>query len=109
MAHGYVVRGYFKGDKPSAAVKPFVDLLDPATGRSRWPRPARDLDDASAMVVQGDTVWAASRRQLIAVALPGGEIRERAKFEFKGDELPSAMEAQDGCSSRTGRRAAGRP
>ncbi len=94
--HGYVVRGYFKGGKPSVAVKPFVDLLDPATGRSRWPRPVRDLDDGSAMVVQGDTAWVASQRRLTAVALPGGETHERARFEFKGDELPAGIEAQDG-------------
>jgi hypothetical protein len=51
--HGYLVRGYFKQDKPSTHVKPFVDLLDPTTGQSRWAKPHTEIDDASVMTVQG--------------------------------------------------------
>jgi hypothetical protein len=89
---GYLVRGYFKADEPSVAVSPFVDLLDPATGKSRWGRPIKDLDRASAMMLRGDTVWLASPKRLMSVALPTGQIREHAKFDFKGDELPNTIE-----------------
>jgi hypothetical protein len=94
--HGYLVRGYFKDNKPSESVKPFVDLLDPATGQSRWPEPLLDLDKASVMTVQGDTAWLASRRRIVAVALPGEQTSQRGNFEFKGDELPAAIEENDG-------------
>lgn len=94
--HGYLVRGYYKGDKPSTAVKPFVDLLDPATGSSRWGPKVREIDDASAMLVSGDTVWLASKRWLLSMALPRGELRQRTQLSLKGDELPSAIEEREG-------------
>ena len=93
---GYLVRGYFKGREPSPQIKPFVDLLDPATGRSRWPTAIGDIDDASAMLVRGDTAWLASQRRLLAIALPTGEVRRVGEFKFKGDEFPVAMEEVDG-------------
>lgn len=94
--HGYLVRGYYKGEKPSTSVKPFLDLLDPGTGESRWGPKVRGIDDASAMLVSGDTVWLASKRWLLSMALPRGELRERTRLSLKGDELPAAIEEHDG-------------
>jgi outer membrane protein assembly factor BamB len=93
---GVLVRGYFKGREPSPQIKPFVDLLDPATGRSRWPKPIGDIDGASAMLVRGDTVWLSTQRQLVAIALASGEVRRVGAFKFQGDEFPVAMEEVDG-------------
>lgn len=94
--HGVLVRGYFKGHAPSPQIKPFVDLLDPATGQSRWPKSIGDIDNASAMLVRGDTAWLASQRRLVAIALGSGEVRRVGAFKFQGDEFPVAMEEVDG-------------
>jgi hypothetical protein len=95
-SNGYLVRGYFKGDKPSPKVGPFVDLLDPATGSSRWPAPVRDIDDASAMAVVGDTVWLAGRGSLVGVALATGARTVLAQYKLKSDEMPATLEPRDG-------------
>ena len=92
---GYLVRGYFKGNRPSPKVGPFVDLLDPATGGSRWPAAARDLDDASAMTVVGDTAWLAGRGKLIGLALATGATTVRAEYKLRSDEVPATLETRE--------------
>jgi outer membrane protein assembly factor BamB len=95
-ARGLLVRGYHRHTHPSEHLRAFVDLLDPSDGRSVWPKPLRDLNDASAMLVRGDTAYVASRGKLFTIDIASGALSESARFKFKGGgDTPWIIEAQD--------------
>ena len=76
--------------------RPFLDLLDPAAGTSRWLRPPTGLEDASPFVALGDTLYVAADRHLLAVALADGTTRTVASLALEGHETVTGLEAFDG-------------
>ena len=80
----------------------FVDLLDPATGASRWPKQFRrgwsvfHSHDAPAVispfVVRGERLYCVTEGKLNALALGDGAVKELGKVHFKGDEDPELLE-----------------
>lgn len=94
--HGLLVRGYHRHGRPTEYIRAFVDLLDPSTGRSRWTKPAKGLDDASAMLVRGDTVYVGSARKLFRFDLATGAAGPEARYQFWGGESPCCIEERDG-------------
>lgn len=93
---GLLVRGYHKETKPGSVASAFVDLLDPATGLSRWPKPVRGLNSASAMLVLDDTIFLASDDFLYRVGLTSGIKEPPTEYWLRGDETPFALEYRDG-------------
>src|SRR2546425_12793695 len=74
---GFTVRG------PEPGGKRFLDLLDPATARSRWPKRDKPIEVTSPFVRQGDAVYAATREKLYRVTLENGDAHELATFKFE--------------------------
>lgn len=71
---------------------PFLDLLDPATGRSLWRAPVTDLKDRSRFTVQGGTAYLAANNKLEAIDLASGAVRDIATVAFEGREQPYRVE-----------------
>jgi len=93
-AHGLLVTGakpdadgYFTRD-------PFLVLLNPATGRFRWPPRVTDLKDPSRFTVQGDTAYVAANKKLVAIDLASGSARDIATVTFEGREQPQGVEVR---------------
>ena len=94
--HGILVRGFFEDAKPSDRIQGFVELLDRATGRSRWPRPIKDLRDPTALTLRGDTAYLAGRDRFYTLDLVAARLREAGTLDFKGGESPWAVEERGG-------------
>ena len=102
-ARGLLVRGV-RRENDARKDGSFVDLLDPATGASRWPKPFKrgwsvlHSEDAPATIspftVRGDRVYFASDGKLYAMGLGDGSAKELGKVKFKGDEEPTLVESR---------------
>lgn len=98
---GLLVRGVRRSED---AVKDgsYVDLLDPATGASRWPKQYKHgwsvfhPEDAPAwispFVVRGERVYFASDGKLLGISLSQGSVAELGKVKFKADEEPTEVQ-----------------
>lgn len=93
---GILVRGYYKKKEPSDAIAGSLELLDPTSGASRWPKPVRDIHDAAAMLVAGDTVYLAAKESLMTLDLASGRVRELRKLDWHGGEVPWRIEQIEG-------------
>jgi len=87
---GFTVRG------PEPGGKRFLDLLDPATARSRWPKRDKPIEVTSPFVRQGDAVYAATREKLYRVTLENGDAHELATFKFEAGERAEGLELRGG-------------
>jgi len=93
---GLLVRGIpGVGKKGKRDGKAFIDLLDPATGESKWKKPFKDLDDATSFVVEGDHLFIAADRELFKIQIADGSASSMGKFKFKGNEEPSSLQKMD--------------
>jgi putative pyrroloquinoline-quinone binding quinoprotein len=94
-ARGLLVGGLPKrGDRGTWKVpKPFMDLVDPETGTSRWEKPFNRLDDATRFGIIGDTAFLAAKDKLFAVDLKTGTAREVIDLQFQGGDSPYTLEA----------------
>ncbi len=102
---GLLVRGA-RRDGDAIKDGSFVDLLDPATGASRWPKPYKrgwsvlHAQDAPAwispFVVRGERVYFESDGKLYGITLANGAVTELGKAKFKGDEEPTVVENRTG-------------
>jgi outer membrane protein assembly factor BamB len=100
---GLVVRGV-RRDNDAIKDGSFVDLLDPATGASRWPKQYKHgwsvfhAHDApswiSPFVVRGERVYFAAESKLVGISLGQGSVAELGKVKFKGDEEPSEVQSR---------------
>ncbi len=96
--HGLLVRGAPR-HSDSLEVLPFLDLLDPETGASRWRKRFRHIGTMSEFVTIGDTAYVATTgflsgtSKLRAINLTDGARRELGKVKFEGDD-PVALEAR---------------
>lgn len=98
---GLLIRGSRFGDRNLA---PFLDLLDPATGASRWPRAyRRNLGDTSPFFVRGDSVYLPAKGKLFALALATCVESDVASMPFEGNEEPVDIEPRsEGLLLRSG-------
>jgi len=70
----------------------FLDVIDPATGTSRWPK-AIEIKGASPFVVRGDTIFQPVHAGFRAIEPASGKMLvEREVSPFGGGEEPALME-----------------
>ena len=94
---GLVVQGSrVRGERGGQEGRPFLDLLDAHTGRSRWLRPPKELHDAGPFTVLGETLYVAADRRLLAVTLADGTTRSIASIALQGHDTVTGLEALDG-------------
>ncbi len=90
---GVVVRGApFVKEDGKPAGKPFIDCLNPKTGESVWPKPFKDLEDATSFDMKGDHLYICADGEMHQVALTNGTDQILARFKFKEHEVPSDLE-----------------
>lgn len=94
-AAGLVVRGSSYQEEDKVKGKPFIDCLDPKTGVSVWPKPFKDLEDATSFDMKGDHLFICADNELHQVGLAQGTDQILAKFKFKEHEVPSTLELLD--------------
>jgi outer membrane protein assembly factor BamB len=75
---------------------PWLRLIDPATGESRWSKRfgglLKDAPEVTSFVVAEGHVYIAVNEKLVAVSLEDGSTTEVARVEFKGGEHPFLLE-----------------
>jgi outer membrane protein assembly factor BamB len=90
---GLLVRGVPAHDKDgNEDGKPFLVLLDPATGERAWKKPFKDLEKATSFVVKDDQVFVAVDDELVRVSLSTGKASTLSKYDFDGGESPAILE-----------------
>lgn len=87
---GLLIRGRPDRDDPVTA--PFLDLLDPETGVSRWNGALEELSHATAFTLIGDTAFLVANDRLFGVSLATGDFREVAKLNFEGRDAATVLE-----------------
>src|SRR5690348_3553207 len=73
----------------------FIDLLDPATGASRWRRD-KPLAIMTRFVLDGDRVYGATYDTLYRIDLASGAARAIAGLKFKDHGFPMDLEVRHG-------------
>src|SRR6266550_3247435 len=68
----------------------WLDLLDPATGRSVWPAPIQ-LKNATGISIRGDTTYVEADKKVLAIRISDGTVRTIATVSFKEGESPWGM------------------
>ncbi len=74
----------------------FIELLDPATGTSRWPRRDKPLAVMTPFVRDGDWVYGATHDTLYRIALTSGAARALAGLKFEAHGFPQGLELRNG-------------
>lgn len=92
--HGLLIRGRPDHDDPVSA--PFLDLVDPATGASRWNSPLKHLDYATPFTVIGDSVLVVAKGTFWAVGLESGTPNSLMKLHLDGGDAAYALEVVAG-------------
>ena len=72
--------------------KSWLDLIDPATGASRWNKRVKGLEYTTPFVVSEDRVYVAANKKLLAVSLRDGKATEVTRVDFEGGEQPFQLE-----------------
>jgi len=94
---GIVVRGvYMKDDNGKVKGKPFIDVVDAATGASKWAKPFKDLQSATSYVILDDKIYIGADRELQEIDIATGTVRSLLKFKFAGNEEPYILQVKDG-------------
>jgi hypothetical protein len=65
----------------------WLDLLDPATGRSVWHAPVQ-LKNATGISIRGDTIYVEADNKVLAIRTSDGTVRTIGAVNFKEDESP---------------------
>jgi len=77
------------GDKEGDA---FLDVLDPATGASRWKKQFRDLDQSTPFLLKDGQIHLVSDGQLRRIRIADGVAKTLLKLKLKGDERAQLLE-----------------
>lgn len=89
---GLVVGAAFLHSGWSTEPRIFLDVIDPATGASRWPK-AFEIKGASPFVVRGDTIFQPVHAGFRAIDPASGKMLvERDVPPFGGNEEPALIE-----------------
>ena len=90
---GLIVRGTKYPIWGDLQGKPFLDVLDPKTGKSVWPKPFRDLKAATSFEVKGDRIFISADNELHAVSLSSGRDSSITRFDsFEEHEAPTRLQ-----------------
>jgi hypothetical protein len=92
---GLLVRGDFEVRHDRARWRPYLTLLDPASGATRWSTEdwPESFDGRSPFTIHGDQVVVASKRGLLALGLATGRPSVAVPLqEFGGGEFPNRIE-----------------
>ena len=76
--------------------KPFLEVLDPATGTARWAQRGKQFEVTTPFALDGDRLYVATRNRLYRIALRDGTASELAEVKFRGGEEPVGLEYRDG-------------
>ncbi len=91
---GLVVRGGPGGRKGKG--KPFITVIDYASGEESWKKPFKDLDNASSFVIDGDRIVLYADREIHSIEIGDGTDHEIAdKIKFKDKEIPHTLSAMN--------------
>jgi putative pyrroloquinoline-quinone binding quinoprotein len=74
---------------------PHIDLLDPQTGASRWPKPFTDLKHSTGFVVRGDKVHVAAHGVFYGINLTDGTASALSQYKLRDADQPDALEMLD--------------
>jgi hypothetical protein len=75
---------------------PHIDLLDPRTGVSRWPRAFTELEHSTPFVVRDDNVYVAAEGAFYRIELASGSATELSRYELRETKQPEALEVVPG-------------
>jgi len=75
---------------------PYIDLLDPRTGASRWPRAFSDLEHSTPFVVRDGDVYVAAEGAFYRIDLASGVATELSRYELRETKQPQALEVVPG-------------
>jgi hypothetical protein len=95
---GLLVRGgYNVGDNGRASWKPYLTLLDPATGATKWTTVKTRFDGRSAFLLEEDAITIAHRKGVGTYDLASGAMTGGTELpEFSGGEDPCCLERFEG-------------
>ncbi|MCP4706369.1 MAG: PQQ-like beta-propeller repeat protein [candidate division Zixibacteria bacterium] len=72
--------------------KPFVMLLDKASGENKWKKPFTKLKGSTGFMVKENKAYMYSNKKVIVLNIADGSFEEFTdKIKFKGKETPSTM------------------
>jgi hypothetical protein len=95
---GLLVRGAYNADgsgRPSW--KPYLALLDPATGATKWTTEKTRFDGRSAFLLEDETITIAHRKGVATYDLASGAMTGGSGLpEFSGGEDPCCLERFEG-------------
>lgn len=74
---------------------PHIDVLDPHTGASRWPKPFTDLKHSTRFVVRGDKVHVAAHGVFYGINLTDGTATALSQYKLRDADQPDALEMLD--------------
>lgn len=97
-AAGVLVRGNLVLDPRGQAImpgRPFLALLDPATGKSRWPRVNKEHAWGTPFLVAGDSLFTAANDGLFLTSQTDGTTRALTTGKFPGRPVHS-LESRNG-------------
>lgn len=87
---GVVVRGGPGG--PKGKGKPFITVLDPATGLQTWKKPFKDLENASSFTIKDGHIVIFADRDIHSIDLKDGSSQVLVKKILLGDgEIPHTL------------------
>jgi outer membrane protein assembly factor BamB len=93
---GLVVRGAKYPAWGGFQGRPFLDVLDPKTGKSAWRYPFKDLKAATSFEMRGNRIIICADNELHAVSLATGRDSSIARFErFQEHEAPTRLRIDD--------------
>ena len=72
--------------------KSWLDVIDPATGASRWRRQVKGLKHVTPFTVSGGRLYVATDQKLLAVSLDDGKATEVRQLAFEGGDEPYQIE-----------------
>ncbi|HXV86726.1 MAG TPA: PQQ-binding-like beta-propeller repeat protein, partial [Gemmatimonadales bacterium] len=75
---------------------PGLELLDPGTGASVWPKRISRLGGTGLFLARGDSAYISAKNKLFALHLPSGVLLEERKLEFEGGEDAGRIEPWNG-------------
>lgn len=68
----------------------WIDLLDPASGKSVWHAPA-EVKHSTRMAIRGDTIYIRADKKLLAIQVPDGSVRTLTTLKFEQGEEPGGF------------------
>ena len=76
-------------------LKPFIDVVSLASGRSQWPKAFTKRGTATPFVVSGELIFVAYNYDLLEFAVASGARRDVLKLPLSGEERPRWLESRD--------------